>query len=47
MEVHPVLAVLPPAQVGEDVFLPNLAGQPLDGGASMLLLARVDDRLRS
>ena len=33
-------AVLPPAQVSEDVFLRNRARQPLDRGTSMLLLAR-------
>jgi hypothetical protein len=47
MKVHPLRTVLPPAQVREDVLLWNLARQPLNGGASMLLLARVDDRLRS
>ena len=31
--------------MGEDVFLPDGAAQPLDGGARMLLPARVDDRL--
>src|ERR1035438_9602765 len=47
MEVHPVRAVLPPAEVSENPFLPNLAGQPLNSGTRMLLLARVDDGLRA
>ena len=38
-------AVLPPAEVSENTLLPNLAGQPLDGGPRMMLLAGVDDRL--
>jgi hypothetical protein len=39
--------VLAPPQVSENPFLPYLAGQPLDGGTSLLLLTRVDDRLRA
>jgi hypothetical protein len=46
MKIHPLLAVLPPAQVGKDVFLSNLTGQRLNRCTGMLLLARKDDRLR-
>jgi hypothetical protein len=33
--------------MAENPFLPDLAGEPLDGRTSVLLLTRVDDRLRS
>src|SRR4029077_16716922 len=39
-------AVLPPAKVSKDLLLRNRSRQPLDGGASMLQLARLNDRLR-
>ena len=47
MQVYPLPAVLPPAQMGEDPFLRDGAGQILDGGAGVLLLPRVDDGLRA
>jgi len=44
MKVHITLALLPPANVSEDALLPDRAGEPLDGGTGVLMLAgaRVD-----
>ncbi len=46
MKVDELRAVLPPAEVSEDALLPDGAGEPLDGRTSMLVLPRINDRLR-
>ena len=47
MKVHILGALLPPSEVSEGPLLLDLTGEPLDGGASMLLLAWVNDGLRA
>jgi hypothetical protein len=47
MEIQPITIVLSPSEMCENVFLPDLAGERLYGGARMLLLARIDDGLRA
>jgi hypothetical protein len=42
-----MVCLLPPAQVCEEVFLPDRARQALDGSTRMLVLAGIDDRLRA
>jgi hypothetical protein len=39
--------MFPPAEVREDALLRDFPGEPLNSGASVLLLARICDRLRA
>jgi len=47
MKVHILRALPPPAEVSENALLPDGARERLDGGASMLVLARINNRLWS
>jgi hypothetical protein len=44
MQIHPIAIVLSPPQMTKTMLLVDGAGQILDGGACMLLLAGVNDR---